>query len=180
MKILSSKIGKVAVLSALAAVQMGSGNASAAQDPVIKDIYVSVSCDSARTYPKYLSAIATVPGVREELPKFIEMQNVRITRDFWDAQLKIDWSPLANTESYVGPDYLSARFIPGGTYAKKGGHGFLFDRDRKNASAADSKREFFEMRPIVSDGRESGSVKCFEKVRQFELTDLLAKEMRGQ
>ena len=178
MKILSSKIGKVAVLSALAAIQMGSRIAHASSEIVLNDVFVSVSCDSKRTYPEHTSAIATVFAQGEEMYDFVELTNARVARDFWDASIKLDWKPLA----YGELDYSSTRvnrFKPETSHAKMGAYGFKFESDLQNFIPG-SNRVFWKMRPVVSDGRESGSLKCFEQVRQFVLVDLIAKEMRGQ
>ena len=178
MKILSSKIGKVAVLGALIASQMGGTLALASEEPAIKDVFVGVSCDATRTYPKYTSAIATVEGSTSDLPNFKEMVDARISRDFWDSNLKIEWIDLAKGTGNIGPDYVSAHFYKNTQHAKMGAYAFKFDIVR--TIPAESNRQFYEMRPFLKDGRESGSVKCFEKVRLFELVDLIAKEMRGQ
>lgn len=180
MKILSSKIGKVAVLGALAALQMGSVSAQAESEPVVKEVFVTVSCESARAYPKFISAIASIEPYQGDIAEFAEMDDVHVSRDFWESQIRVEWSRLAKVEFGQGSDIVAALFNANTLHAKKGAYGFTFARDYTTPPAAGSKREFYQMRPILKGGREAGSVKCFEKVRQFELMDLLAKELRDQ
>ena len=148
--------------------------------PVVKEVFVTVSCDSARTYPKLISAIASIEPYQGDVAEFAELDDVRVSRDFWDSQIRADWSRLAKVEFGQDASIKFAIFNADTLHAKKGAYGFTFASDFTNFPADGSKREFYQMRPIVKGGREAGSVKCFEKVRQFELMDLLAKEMRGQ